>query len=84
MSARIYEVTVIRNFKRPYKLIHIGGFLRWRVMHEGQSRHGLGRKKPRRGWKQHFAKYPQRGLMFALTQINAKLEARKAVRAKAK
>jgi len=83
MSARVYEVTIVRDLKRPYKPVHLGGFLRWIMQHPDASRHGLGRKTPRRGWKQHFAKYPQRGLAFALRLRNAILAARKAAREKA-
>lgn len=83
MAARIERMVVVRALERPYKVVHVGAIPKWRVMHEGMSRHGLGRKNPRRGWKQHYAKYPQRGLAFYLAQRNAILEARKEARAKA-
>lgn len=77
---------VVREFTRPYKkILNVGGNPKWRVIHEGMSRHGLGRKNPRRGWKQHYAKFPQRGLGYALRVWNQILEKRrKAARAKAK
>jgi hypothetical protein len=80
MAARIYEVTYVRDFKRPYKIIHLGGFLRWIVQHEGASRHGLGRKNARRGWKQHFAKFPQRGYTQTALILLARRDANKKAR----
>lgn len=83
MKREVGGLILVRAFERPYKVVYAGGHPRYIVIHEGQSRHGLGRKNSRRGWKQHYAKYPQRGLAFYLAQRNAILEARKEARAKA-
>jgi hypothetical protein len=84
MSATLYGFTVVRDFTRERKILFVGGQPRWRVMHEGESRRGHGRKNPRRGWKQHYAKFPQRGLAWWLQLWNEKLARRKAAREKAK
>jgi hypothetical protein len=85
VAARLYGFTVVRDFTRERKILFVGGQPRWRVMHEGESRRGHGRKNPRRGWKQHHAKFPQRGLAQTMLILHNLREAnKKARREKAK
>lgn len=81
MAARLNALIVAREFKRPYKkILNVGGHPKWRVMHDGGPRHGLGRKNPRRGWKQHYAKFPQRGLAQTALILHERRESNRKAR----